>query len=89
MNETFIRKKNWPLNSCDLSLDYAFDYSNNYGVWDIMKTMVYKNGAQFSAVIIDAWDRQTKKSINNTIHQCWIRLEKVAKEVGGITEPLI
>ena len=54
-----------------------------------MKTMVYKNVAQFSAVIIDAWDRQTKKSINNTIHQCWIRLEKVAKEVGGITEPLI
>ena len=70
VNETFIRKKNWPLNSCDLSLDYTFDYSNNYGVWDIMKTMVYKNGAQFSAVIIDAWDRQTKKSINNTIHQC-------------------
>ena len=62
----YIRKENWSLNSCDLSLlDYA--------VWNIMKKMLYKNLKRYedieglSAAMSYAWDRLTKKCINNSI----------------------
>ena len=61
-------KENWSPNSCDANLlDYA--------IWDMMKKMLYKNvkwhedNEGLSAAISDAWDRLTKKSINNSIGQ--------------------
>ena len=49
----------------------------------MMKKMLYKNIKQhediegLSVVISDVWDRLTKKFINNSIDQWWMRLEKV------------
>ena len=75
-----IWEENWP-NSCDLNpLDYA--------IWGIMENMVYKNLMRhgdikgLSTAISDAWNRQTKKFINNSIDQWWMRL-------GGHIEHLI
>ena len=76
----YMREENWP-NSCDLNpLDYA--------IWDMMENMVYKNVMRYgdikglSTAISDAWNRQTKKFINNSIDQWWMRL-------GGHIEHLI
>ena len=68
----YISKENWLLNSCDLNLlDYA--------IWDIMKKKHHKNEGikdkrhedieELSAAMSDAWDRLTKRFINNSIHQ--------------------
>ena len=52
----YIRKENWPPNSCDLNpLDYE--------IWDMMEEMVYKNISRYEdAAISDTWNRLTKKS---------------------------
>ena len=78
----YIRKENWSPNSCDLNLlDYA--------IWDIMKKILYKNLKRYeniegpSAAISYAWDRLTKKFINNSINQLRIQLEKVIEEGRG------
>ena len=70
----YIRKENWSPNSCDLNLlDYA--------IWDIMKKILYKNLKRYeniegpSAAMSYVWDRLTKKFINNSIDQWWMRLE--------------
>ena len=69
-----IRKQNWSHYSCDLSLlDYA--------TWDIMKKILYKNLKRYenievpSAAMSYAWDRLTKKFVNNSIDQWQMRLE--------------
>ena len=71
----YIRKENWSPNSCDLNLlDYA--------IWDIMKKILYKNLKRYedieglSAAMSYAWDRLTKKLINNSIDQWRMWLEK-------------
>ena len=70
----YIRKEYWSPNSCDLNLlDYA--------IWDIMKKILYKNLKRYeniegpSAAMSYVWDRLTKKFINNSIDQWWMRLE--------------
>ena len=61
----------------------------------MMKKMLYKNVKrcedieELSAAISDAWDRLTKKFINNSIDQWGMRLEKVTKESSGHIEHLI
>ena len=77
----YIREENWSPNSSDLNLlDYA--------IWDIMKKILYKNLKWYEDVkgllpaISYAWDRLTKKIINNSIDQWRMRLKKVVKEGG-------
>ena len=54
-----------------------------------MKKILYKNLKRYeniegpSAAMSYAWDRLTKKFINNAIDQCQMRLEKVVEEGGG------
>ena len=69
-----IRKQNWSRYCCDLNLlDYA--------IWDIIKKILYKNIKRYeniegpSTAISYVWDRLTKKFINNSIDQWWMRLE--------------
>ena len=58
-----------------------------------MENMVYKNVKGYgdirghSVAISDAWDRLTKKFINNSVNQWWMRLEKAVRS-GGHTEHL-
>ena len=62
---------------------------------DMMKKMLYKNAKQYediqglSAAISDAWDRLTKKIINNSIGQWRMPLENVVEEGGGRIEHLV
>ena len=57
--------------------------------------MLYKNVKQceviegLSAEISDAWDRLTKKFINNSIDQWRMRIEKVVDQGVGHIEHLI
>ena len=59
------------------------------------KIMLYRNVKQYedieglSAATSDAWDRLTKKLINNSIDEWRMRLEKVVGEGGGHIEHLI
>ena len=84
----YIRKENWPPNSCDLNLlDYA--------IWYIMKKIIYKTIKRYedieglSAAISYARDSLTKNFINNWIDQWWILLEKVVEESGDhIVHPI-
>ena len=69
-----IRKQNWSRYSCDLNLlDYA--------IWDIIKKILYKNIKRYeniegpSTAMSYVSDRLTKKFINNSIDQWWMRLE--------------
>ena len=54
-----------------------------------MKKILYKNLKRYedieglSAAMSYAWDRLTKKFINNAIDQCQMPLEKVVEEGGG------
>ena len=56
-----------------------------YAIWDIMKEILYKNVKWYedieglSAAISYAWDRLTKKLVNNSINYWWMRLEKVVE----------
>ena len=84
----YISKEKWLSNSCDFNLlDYA--------IWDTMEKIVCKHVEWYgeieglSAVISDAWDRLTKKFINNSITQWWMRLEKAIEEESGHIELLI
>ena len=60
----YVRKENWPPNSCDLNL---LDYT----IWDIMKKILYKNLKRYQDIegllAVYAWDRPTKNFINNPI----------------------
>ena len=61
----------------------------------MMKKMLHKNVKRYedievlSAAISYAWDRLTKKVINNSMKQWWMRLEKVVEEGGGHIERLL
>ena len=83
----YIRKENWSPNSFDLSL---LDYT----ISDIMKKIFYVSVKRYedieglSAAISYAWDKLTKKFINNSIEQLRMRLEKVV-EGGSHIEHLI
>ena len=60
----YIRKGIWSPNSCDLNL-------LDYGIWNTTKKILYLNVKRYedieglSAAISYAWDRLTKKLINN------------------------
>ena len=91
LNENFpdcIRKESWSPNFCDLNLlDYA--------IRDNMKNILFNNLKWYeditglSAAIPYAWDRLTKKPINNSIDQWRMWLEKVLEEGCGHTVHLI
>ena len=83
----FLRKENWSPDFCDLKLlDYA--------IWHIKKKILNKSVKRYedieglSAAISYAWDKLTKKFINNSIEQLRMRLEKVV-EGGSHIEHLI
>ena len=84
----FIRKEEWPPNSCDLN---PLDYS----VWDMMERIVYKNIKHYenieelSTAISNAWDRLSQNFLNKSIDQWRTRLEKVVQEGGGHIEHLM
>ena len=72
-------------NSCGLNLlDFA--------IWDIMKKILHKNLKRYedneglSAAMSYAWNRLTKKFINNSIDQWRMWLEKVVKGGGHIVQ---
>ena len=78
----YIRKESWSPDSYDINLlDYA--------IWDITKKILYKNLKRYqdieglSAAISYAWDRLTKKFINNSNDQWRMRLEKMEDEGVG------
>ena len=66
----------------------------DYGIWNTTKKILYKNVKRYedieglSAAISYAWDKLTKKFINNSIEQLRMRLEKVV-EGGSHIEHLI
>ena len=77
----YIRKENWPPNSCDLNLvDYA--------IWDMMKEMLYKNVKWYedtewlSAAISDFLDRLTKKK-SSTIQSMVDAIRKSGRRKRG------
>ena len=83
----YVRKENWSPDFCDLKLlDYA--------IWHIKKKILNKSVKRYedieglSAAISYAWDKLTKKFINNSIEQLRMRLEKVV-EGGSHIEHLI
>ena len=84
----YIRYEKRSRNSRDLNLlDYA--------IWDIMKKILYKNVKRYediegdSTAISYAWDKLTKKFINNSIDQWRMWLEKVVQKGGDhIVHPI-